>query len=232
MIISHELYTTPRIESKVDTSPRIDLEFEENSTYQEGIISKTYQRPDKSYFQELQELENLVNMDMLVQKFLPKQDEIDTILKLIHCKILKGTHLAVTIKEIQIGYLVSSYFKDIYLYLAQNKLPNNKMAIKKIEALAEKYILLDSLLLKIVSNPDKEATVLAILEVCTGKIITLYRSCLFAGHQGVIKTYLMINDKLFIPNLIHYLCSYIKGQLSRNKKTTSKTATNQNKFKL
>ena len=42
-----------KIESKADTSPRIDLEFEENSLYQEGIISKAYQRPDKSYFQEL-----------------------------------------------------------------------------------------------------------------------------------------------------------------------------------
>ena len=26
--------------------------FEENSPYQEGVISETYQRPDKSYFQE------------------------------------------------------------------------------------------------------------------------------------------------------------------------------------
>ena len=57
----------PRIESKADTSPRIDMAFEENSPYQEGIISKTYQRPDKSYFQEPKELENLVNMGRLVQ---------------------------------------------------------------------------------------------------------------------------------------------------------------------
>ena len=53
--------------------------------------------------------------------------------------------------------------------------------------LAEKYILLDSLLFKIVTNPDKAATVLAILEVCANKIITLYHSSLFVGHQGVIK---------------------------------------------
>ena len=69
----------------------------------------------------------------------------------------------------QAGYLVSSYFKDIYLFLAQNKLPSNKTAIKKVKVLAEKYILLDSLLFKIISNPDKEAIVLAILEVCSNK---------------------------------------------------------------
>ena len=88
--------------------------------------------------------------------------------------------MPVTIKEIQVGFLVSSYFKDIYLYLAQNKLPSNKTTIKKIKALAEKDILLDSLLFKIVSNPDKEATVLAISEICADKIITLYHSSLFA----------------------------------------------------
>ena len=77
------------------------------------------------------------------------------------------------IKEIQAGYLVSSYFKDIYLYLAQNKVSSNKVAVKKIKVLAEKYILLDSLLFKIVSNPAKEAAVLAIPEVYTDKIITL-----------------------------------------------------------
>ena len=126
------------------------------------------------------------------------------------------------IKEIQVGYLSSLYFKDIYLYLAQNKLPSSKVAIKKVEVLAEKYVLLDSLLFKIVSTPDKELAVLVIPEMCADSIIALYHSSLFAGHQGVIKTYLTISDKFFIPNLIHYLRLYIKGchicQLNRNKK--------------
>ena len=42
------------------------------------------------------------------------------------------------------------------------------------------------------------------------RIIALYHFSLFAGHQGVIKTYLTMSDKLFIPNLIHYLRPYIK----------------------
>ena len=71
-----------------------------------------------------------------------------------------------TVKEIQSGYLISPHFKDIYLYLAQNKLPSTKAAIKKVETLAEKYILLDSLLFKLVTTPDKEKTLLAIPEIC------------------------------------------------------------------
>ena len=66
-------------ESKPDTRSKIDIEFEENSPYQEGIISKIYQRPDESYFQEPEELESLVNTGRLVQKFLPKQADIDKI---------------------------------------------------------------------------------------------------------------------------------------------------------
>ena len=31
------------MESKADTSPRIDFEFKENLLYQEGIVSKIYQ---------------------------------------------------------------------------------------------------------------------------------------------------------------------------------------------
>ena len=212
-------------ENKSVTKPKIDIEFEENSQYQEGIISEFYQRPDKSYLQQPKDLENLVNTGNLVQTFLPKQTDIDKILKIIQWILLKGTHLSVMVKEIQAGYLCSSYFNNIYLYLAQSKLPSSKAAIRKIEVLAEKYILLDSLLFKISTTPVKETAVLAIPETCIDSTITLYHSILFAGHQGIIKTYLTINDKFFIPNLIHYLRSYMKGchfcQLNRNEKPPS-----------
>ena len=172
----------------------LDIEFEENSPHQEGIISEVYQRPNKSYFQEPKDLESLINTHNLVQKFLPKQADIDKILKVIQRKVLKGMHLSMTVKEIQVGYLNSSYFKDIYLYLAQNRLPSSKAAIRKVEMLAEKYILIDSLLFKVTSTPEKETAVLAIPETCVDNIISLYDSRLFAGHQGIIKTYLTIND--------------------------------------
>ena len=105
---------------------------------------------------------------------MPKQTDIDKILEIIRKKVLKGTHLPLMIKEIQTGCLSSSYFKDIYLYLAQNRLPAKKAAIKRVEVLAEKYILLDSLLFKLTTIPGKEIALLAIPETCADKIITLY----------------------------------------------------------
>ena len=156
-------------------------------------------------------MKDLIGTTKLVQKFLPKQTDIDKIVDIIKRKVLKGTHLPITIKEIQAGYLTSPYFKNLYLYLAQNKLPSKRSAIHKVETLAERFILLDSLLFKLVAMPDRETMLLAVPEVCTDKIIMLYHTSLFAGHQGVIKTYLAINDKFFIPGLMHYLRSFIKG---------------------
>ena len=203
-----------------NNSSNKNLDIEENSPFQEGVISETIQRPDKMFFQKPKSLDDIIDTGNLIHKFLSKQADIDKILQIIQRKVLKGTHLPIEVKEIQTGYLHSPYFKEIYQYLSQNKIPHSKMAIKKLEALSENYILLDSLLLRIF--PDKETAVLAIPELCTHKIITLYHKSLFAGHQGVIKTYLTISDKYFIPNLIHYLRLYIKGchicQLARNEK--------------
>ena len=58
---------------------------------------------------------------------------------------------------------------------------------------------------------EKDAAIQANPETCVDKIITPYHSSLFAEHQGVIKTYLTMSDKFFIPHLIHYLRSYIEG---------------------
>ena len=199
-----------------------NVDIEENSPFQEGIISEIYERLDMSYVQEPQELKDLIDTTKLIQKFLLKQMDIDKILDIIKRKVLKGTHLPLTIKEIQAGYLSSPYFKDLYLFLSQNKLPSKRSSIKKVETLVESFVLLDSLIFKLVMMPDKESAVLAIPEICIDKIIALYHTSLFAGHQGVVKTYLTMRDKFFILNLMHYLRSFIKGchicQLSRSDK--------------
>ena len=75
--------------SLLDFDPEINMDFEENSPFQEGVISEIYEKPDKSYFQEPQELDSLINKGRLVQKFLPKQTDIYKILKIIQRKFLK-----------------------------------------------------------------------------------------------------------------------------------------------
>ena len=208
----------------VGSTPNVALK--KNSPHQEGIVSETYINLDQSYFERPQELIDLVDTSKLVQKYLPRQMDIDKILGVIKRNVLKGTHLPLTIKEIQVGYLTSLYFKDIYKYLTQNDLPRKRHAVQKVETLSERYILLDSLLFELIPRPRKEKALLAIPEVCADKIIMLYHASLFAGHQGVIKPYLTISDKFFIPNLMNYLRSYLKAchicQLVRNDKPPSR----------
>ena len=63
-----------------------------------------------SYIQEPPELGDLLDMSKWIQKFLPKQSDINKILEIIQRKVLKGTHLPITVKETQAGYLTSPYF--------------------------------------------------------------------------------------------------------------------------
>ena len=114
--------TEIKVSAKLD--PNVD--FEENSPHQEDIILETYINLDQTYFERPQELTDLVNTTKLVQKYLSRQADIDKIQDVIKRKVLKGTHLPLTIKEIQAGYLTSLHFKDIYRYLAQNILPSKR----------------------------------------------------------------------------------------------------------
>ena len=88
---------TPKLSARVTQNNRqadleLDLEinrdFEKNSPYQEGIISEIYQRPNKSQMVDPPELIDLVNTERIVQKYLPKQTDIDKILKVIQRKVL------------------------------------------------------------------------------------------------------------------------------------------------
>ena len=107
----------------MDLDTGINTDFEENSPFQEGIILETYERADRSYIREPSELIDLLDTTEIIQKFLPKQADIDKIVDVIQRKVLKGTHLPLTIKEIQAAYLTSPYFKDLYVYLAPKNYP-------------------------------------------------------------------------------------------------------------
>ena len=170
----------------------------------------------------------------MIQKYLPKQTNIDKILDIIKKKVLKGTHLPITIKEIQAGYLSSPYFKDLYLFLSQSKLPSKRSSPKKVETLAESFVLLDSLIFKLVTMPDKESAILAIPEICVDKIIAIIPLKSICRSSGVVKTYLTMRDKFFIPNLIIRIFHKGKSCMStiQIQQTSYKTVTTSNLFEL
>ena len=55
------------LSKKQETKESSKIEIEENSPFQESIISEVYERPDKSYFQEPIELKDLIDTNNIVQ---------------------------------------------------------------------------------------------------------------------------------------------------------------------
>ena len=64
----------PNAITEATSSPNLgqdpNVDFEENSPHQEGIITEMYITPDQSYLEKLQELTKLVNTSKVVQKYL------------------------------------------------------------------------------------------------------------------------------------------------------------------
>ena len=111
---------------EINPNPNINFGFEENSPFLEGIMLEPFQRLDKSFFQNPKELGDLISKGNLVHKFLPKQTDVDKVLEAIQRKVLKDTHMPVEVKEIQAGYLYSSYLKTCtYTYHRINSLVQN-----------------------------------------------------------------------------------------------------------
>ena len=63
--------------TSMDLDTDINTDFEENSPYQEDIISETYKRLDKAYIRGPIKLGKLLDASKLVQKLLPKQTDIE-----------------------------------------------------------------------------------------------------------------------------------------------------------
>ena len=70
-----------------EPDPRRDIE--ENSPYQEGIITEACVAPDWSYLEQPQELIKLVKTSKFVQRHLLWQADIDKILNVIKRKVPK-----------------------------------------------------------------------------------------------------------------------------------------------
>ena len=67
----------------MDFNTDINTDFEEKSPLSRRCYIRDVSRSSRSYFLELLELDILISTGKLVQKFLPKQANIDKILKII-----------------------------------------------------------------------------------------------------------------------------------------------------
>ena len=113
-------------------------------------------------------LESLLDKAKMAYKFLPKQGDIDRLIAKINKKVLRGTNLCVDLKDLKAAYLTSPHFRDIYLYLLQNRMPLGKGVAKRLDQNTRNYLILDGLLFKILD--DGEGNLDTVLCIPTSKV--------------------------------------------------------------
>ena len=155
-------------------------------------------------------LESLLDKAKMAYKFLPKQGDIDRLIAKIHEKVLRDTNLCVDLRDLKAAYLTSPHFRDIYMYLLQNRMI--KGAAKRLDQNARNYLILDGLLFKILD--DGEGNLDTVLYIPTSKVhilLNAYHSSLLGGHTGITKCYHTISQRFCCPNLAENLRAYITG---------------------
>ena len=157
-------------------------------------------------------LESLLDKAKMAYKFLPKQGDIDRLIAKINKKVLRDTNLCVDLRDLKAAYLTSPHFRDIYLYLLQNRMPLGKGAAKRLDQNARNYLILDGLLFKILENGEGNLdTVLCILTSKVHILLNAYHSSILGGHTGITKCYHTISQRFYCPNLAENLRAYITG---------------------
>ena len=157
-------------------------------------------------------LESLLDKAKMAYKFLPKQGDIDRLIAKINKKVLRDTNLCVDLRDLKAAYLTSPHFRDIYLYLLQNRMPLGKGAAKRLDQNARNYLILDGLLFKILENGEGNLdTVLCIPTSKLHILLNAYHSSILGGHTGIKKCSHTISQRFYCPNLAENLRAYITG---------------------
>ena len=99
-------------------------------------------------------LESLLDEAKTAYKFPPKQGDIDRLIAKINKKVLRDTNVCVDLRYLKVAYLTSPHFRDIYLYLLQNRVPLGKGVAKWLDQNARNDLILDGLLLKILDDGE------------------------------------------------------------------------------
>ena len=156
-------------------------------------------------------LESLLDKAKMAYKFLPKQGDIDRLIAKINKKVLRDTNLCVDLRDLKAAYLTSPHFRDIYLYLLQNRIPLGKGAAKRLDQNARNYLILDGLLFKILENGEGNLDTVLCIPTSKVHILSNTYSSILGGHTGITKCYHTISQRFYCPNLAENLRAYITG---------------------
>ena len=176
----------------------------------------TIRSPEIKYTQIPQAL---VPTDMplsIICKHIPRQSDIDKIVKKIETRVIHSLELLIQAQDLMKAYQHSTHFCDIYQYITDGKLPSSAKAQNCIRAGALNYVVINHFLFRIDMQKDKDldkgnSFLLVIPEKYKPIIFNTYHDSLLAGHQGPYCTAMTIREKFFIHNLMNKVKRYIKA---------------------
>ena len=101
--------------------------------YQDKEMEPVFKIPDLDDFLLPPVLGDQITDATLMHRYLPKQSDINKIMEQIKRKYLTKLQLPCSLRDMQAAYLNSPHFRDIYLAVGMNKLPNTTRSAKKLE---------------------------------------------------------------------------------------------------
>ncbi len=153
----------------------------------------------------------------IIARHILKQEEIDSLLKEFRTKQLPEWKLNLTVSELIQGYLQSTRFRAIYLYIRDNVLFRTITQQKVIQAEAQNYVIINDLLVRLIVRKDYDPKEydkpfwLVIPEACEPAVFHIYHDSLLGGHQKWKRTCMTITDHFYIVNLAAKLKRYIEA---------------------
>ena len=151
----------------------------------------------------------------LFRKHIPKQQEIDVLLKNLCKCMLHNLMVNLDTKDLIESYTKSLRYRDIYNYIADGRLPGNAITQKKIEGEAANYVVVNGLLFKITQHKESgkwtHYLLLVIPEKFETNVLNMYHSSLLAMHQGPYHTFLTMRKQFYFPNMLPKIQKYIEA---------------------
>ena len=176
----------------------------------------TIRPPDIEYTQKPQPLVPVDTPLSVIRKHIPRQSDIDKIVKTIETCMIPGLELPIRAQDLIKAYQTSAHFQDIYHYITDGKLPSGSEAQNCIHAEALNYVIVNNFLFRIHTRKNKDRDkgnlfLLVIPEKYEPIIFHTYHDSSLAGHQAPFQTAMTIRQKFFIHNLMNKVKRYIEA---------------------
>ena len=180
--------------------------------YQDKEMEPIFKTPDLDDFLLPPVLGDQITDSTLMHRYLPRQSDINKIMEQIKRKYLTKLQLPCSLRDMHAAYLNNPHFRDIYLAIGMNKLPNTTRSAKKLENDLRNavYMIHGGMLYKYIQNATGDSEPVLCIPVSKIDIfLELFHSSILGGHMGMSKCVLTLQQKFYCSNLAYHIKMYI-----------------------